>query len=133
MNDDLGKQIGEFTDKEVGLKRRMAAIEQDLQTHADVDLEAQFDTYLADLQAGMEALKGTLPQTSEERHQLFGLKKRIVDVFWMEATIDENREIQIKVRVDLLKVAGNEAGPERKAWTKPGEIDSLTQGSFQAS
>jgi DNA invertase Pin-like site-specific DNA recombinase len=134
MNDaDFGEQLGEYTDKEVMLKRRLAAIEQDLQIYADLDWEAQVNTYLADLQAGMEALRGTAPQTPEERHQLFGLKKRMVDLFLTEATIDENREIQIKVRLDLLKVAGNEAGPERKAWTQPGEIDSLTQGSFQAN
>ena len=51
----------------------------------------------------------------------------------MEATIDDDREIQIKIRLGILKVAGNEAGTERKAWTKSGELDSLTQGSFQAN
>jgi site-specific DNA recombinase len=134
MNDDnLGKQIAEFTDKEVRLNRRLAAIEQDLEIYPDLEWEAQVNTFLADLQAGMEALKDTLPQTPEERNQLFGLKKRIVDLLLMEATIDENREIQIKVRLGLLKVAGNEARSERKAWTKSGEIDNLTQGSFQAN
>ena len=79
----------------------------------------------------MEALKGTLPQTPEERHQLFGLKKRIVDLLLAEAIIDENREIHIKVRVDLLKVAGNETGAERKAWIPPEEAGRLAQGLFQ--
>jgi site-specific DNA recombinase len=132
-DDDFGEQLSEYTEKEVGLKRRLAAIEQDLEIYADLDWETQVNTYLADLQAGMEALKDTLPQTPEERHQLFGLKKRIVDLLLMEASIDENREVQIKVRLNLLKIAGNEAGPERRAWTKSGEIDSLTQGAFQAN
>jgi site-specific DNA recombinase len=132
-DDDFGMQIGEFTDKEVGLKRKLAAIGQDLKTYSDLDWEAQFNTYLVDLQTGIKALKDTLPQTPEERHQLFGLKKRIVDLLLMEATIDDDREIQIKISLGILKVAGNEAGTERKAWKKPGEIDSLTQGSLQAN
>ena len=32
-DDDLGKQIAEFTDNEVGLNRRLAAIEEDLEIH----------------------------------------------------------------------------------------------------
>jgi len=40
MNDtDFGGQIAEFTEKEVDLQRRLAAIEQDLQLCADVSLE----------------------------------------------------------------------------------------------
>ncbi|MEI6291060.1 MAG: hypothetical protein WCP19_11565 [Chloroflexota bacterium] len=132
-DDDLGKQIAEFTDNEVGLNRRLAAIEEDLEIYADLEWEVRVNIYLSDLQAGMDALKDTLPQTPEERHQLFGLKKRIVDLLLMEATIDENRNIQIKVSLGLLKVAGNEAGSEHKAWAKSGEIDNLTQGSFQAN
>jgi hypothetical protein len=114
-------------------ERTQAAIEQDLQTHADIDLEAQVDTYLADLQAGMEALKGTQPQTPEERHQLFGLKKRIVDLLLTEAIIDENREIHIKVRVNLLEIAGDDAGSEQKVWIPLDETGRLAQESFQAN
>jgi DNA invertase Pin-like site-specific DNA recombinase len=131
--DDFGKQLSEYTDKEVFLKRRLAANEHDLQTHADIDLEAQVNTYLADLQAGMEALKGTQPQTPEERHKLFVWKKRIVDLLLTEANIDENREIQIKVRVDLLKVAGHEAGAKQKTWKSPEETGGLAQGLSQSN
>ena len=134
MNDaDFGEQLSEYTDKEVMLKCRLAAIEQDLEIYADLDWEAQINTYLADLQAGMEALKGTLPQTPEERHQLFGLKKRIVDLLLTEANIDENREIHIKVRVNLLEIAGDDAGSEQKVWIPLDETGRLVQESFQAN
>ena len=78
------------------MKRRLAAIEHDLQFRAEVDEEAQIHAYLANLQARLEALQDTLPQTPEELHQLFVLKKRMVDMLLMEATSDENREIHVK-------------------------------------
>ena len=42
------------------------------------------------------------PPTSEERHQVFLLKKRIVDAVLAEARIDEKREIHVKFRTDFL-------------------------------
>ena len=45
-------------------------------------------------------------QTPEERHQVFLLKKRIVDTILEEARIDENREIHIKFRTDFLTHVG---------------------------
>jgi len=44
-------------------------------------LEEQVKKYVAELQAEMTELIHTNPQTSEEKHQVFMLKKRIVDRF----------------------------------------------------
>jgi hypothetical protein len=41
------------------------------------------------------------PQTPEERHQVFQLKKRIVNAVLAEAKIDENREIHVKFCTDF--------------------------------
>jgi hypothetical protein len=46
------------------------------------------------------------PQTPEERHQVFLLKKRVVDTVLEEARIDENREIHVRFRTDFLACAG---------------------------
>ena len=45
------------------------------------------------------------PQTPEERHQVFLLKKRIVDTVLAEVRIDENREIHVKFCIDFLNHA----------------------------
>lgn len=128
IDDDFGRLIEEFNEKDVELKRKLAFLEQNLQTYPDVDLAAQIDTYLADLQVGMEALKDCLCQTVEERHQLFELKKRMVNLFLLEAMIDENREVRIKVCADLLKIVGQVAEGEQGVWVPPEKVEGLTEG-----
>jgi hypothetical protein len=41
------------------------------------------------------------PQTPDEKHQVFLLKKRIVDTVLMDARIDERRGIHVKFRTDF--------------------------------
>lgn len=45
-------------------------------------------------------------QTPNERHQVFLLKKRIVDAVLAEARIDENCEIYVKFRTDFSTMRG---------------------------
>lgn len=66
-----------------------------------LDLEEQIKKYIAELQSEMSGLIHSDPQTPEERHQVFLLKKRVVDTVLKEARIDENREINIKFRSDF--------------------------------
>lgn len=58
------------------------------------------------MQSEMAELIHADPQNSEEKHQVFLLKKRIVDTVLAEARIDENREIHIKLRTDFLAHQG---------------------------
>jgi hypothetical protein len=54
----------------------------------------------------MTDLINAISQTSEKRHQVFLLKKRIADIVVVEVRIDENREINVKFRTDFLNHAG---------------------------
>ena len=58
--------------------------------------------YVVELQSEMTELIHANPQTPEERHQVFMLKKRIVDTVLEEARIGKNREIHVKFRTDFL-------------------------------
>jgi len=49
----------------------------------------------------MSQLKNATPQPPEERHWVFLLKKCIVDMFLAKARIDDDREIHVRVRMDL--------------------------------
>ena len=49
--------------------------------------------YLEDLRIGVEELKNVAPQNDEERHQVFLLKKQIVDTLVYKATIESNRKL----------------------------------------
>ena len=42
-------------------------------------------------------------QTSDEKHQMFLLKKQVVDAVLAEARIDENGDIHIKFRAGFLR------------------------------
>ncbi len=66
-----------------------------------LDLEEQVKKYVAELQSKMAELIHANPQTPEERHQVFMLKKRIVDTVLEEARIGENREIHLRFRTNF--------------------------------
>ena len=80
----------------------MTAIQREKNAFTQLDLEEQVKKCFADLQSEMDELIHADPQTAEKRHQVFLLKKRIVDAVLDEARIDENREIDIKFRTDFL-------------------------------
>lgn len=63
-----------------------------------LDWEEKFMEHLADLQVGVEELRNAAPQNDEERHNVFLLKKQIVDTLVHKATINKNREIIVLVR-----------------------------------
>ena len=56
---------------------------------------------MAELQSKRIELIHADPQTPEERHQVFVLKKRVVDTVLEETRIDQNRQIHMKFRSDF--------------------------------
>jgi len=61
------------------------------------------------------------------------LKKKVVDVLLEEATIDEHKEIHVKIRVDLLKIVGDDPESDDSTLsaveTQSGEIYIHTRSS----
>jgi len=49
----------------------------------------------------MSQLKNATPHLPVDRHWFFVLKKCIVDMFLAKARIDDDREIHVRVRMDL--------------------------------
>jgi len=101
-DEEFTQQISALYDEDLRAKRRLTTIEREMDDFTKLDLEEQIKRYVAELQAEMTELIHANPQTSEERHQVFLLKKRIVDTVLVEVRIDENREIHIKFRTDFL-------------------------------
>ena len=104
-DEEFTPQIREHYDRELRVQRRLTAIEQEENAFTQLDLEEQVKKYVAELQVEMSELIHANPQISEERHQVFLLKKRIVDSVLAEASIDENRQIHVKFRTDFLSQA----------------------------
>ncbi len=92
--------------KERGVQRKLATIERAKEDSIRLDLEEQVKKHVAQLKLDMTELIHTNPENPEECHQVFLLKKQIVDTVLEEARIDENREIHVRFRADFLAQAG---------------------------
>jgi DNA invertase Pin-like site-specific DNA recombinase len=104
--EEFTPQIRVMYDQELGVMRRLTAIETEKDAFEKLDLEEQVKKYVVELQSEMAELITVDPQTPDEKHQVFLLKKRIVDTVLTEARIDERREIQIKFRTDFATHSG---------------------------
>jgi hypothetical protein len=101
-DEEFTPQIREHHDRQLRVQRRLTAIEQEKNAFTQLNLEEQVKKYVAELQSEMTELIHANPQTSEERHQVFLLKKRIVDTVLAEARIDKNREIHVRFCANFL-------------------------------
>jgi site-specific DNA recombinase len=102
-DEEFISQLSPLYDKERGVQRRLTAIERAKDDFIQLDLEDQVNRYVDELQSEMTELIHANPQTPEEKHQVFLLKKQVVDVVLAEARIDENREIHLKFRAGFLR------------------------------
>lgn len=100
--EEFTSQISVMYDQELGVKRRLIAIEKEKDAFEKLDMEEQVKKYVTELQSEMAKLITANPQTPDEQHRVFLLKKRIVDTVLAEARINERREIQIKFRTDFF-------------------------------
>lgn len=73
--------------------------------------------YLLDLQAGLEELKKAAHLMFDEQHEIFLLKKRIVNSLISKVTIDKDRNRKEEIRIDLFDL-GN-GGPDHNDPTEP--------------
>ena len=106
---DMENQLSAMTLQEVSLKHELSSLGQRININSLNDWEEKFMEYLADLQVGVEELKNVTPQNDEERHNVFLLKKQIIDTLVHRATIDRNREIMVEIRLNLLAILDQDA------------------------
>lgn len=102
---DFYEEMRELYDVEERLKRRLTAIEQEIDTYARWDWEEKVNDYVEDLQAGIEELNNAIPKTPKEQHCIFLLKKQLVDELVAEAMIDGKRDIQVEFRAKIMDLA----------------------------
>ena len=87
------------------LKRRLTALEQEIDPYARLDWEEKVKEYVSNLQAGIIELNNAIPKTPEEQHRVFLLKKQLVDEFVAEARIDGKRDVQVEFRAKIMDQA----------------------------
>ena len=99
----------EFARAGLSLKHELSSLGQRINLNSLNDWEEKCMEYLEDLRIGVEGLKNVAPQNDEERHQVFLLKKQIVDTLIHKATIDRNRKIMVDSRLNLLAIFDQDA------------------------
>jgi hypothetical protein len=102
---DLEYHLSALTMQEINLKHELSSLGQAISLNALNNWEAKVNEYLADLQAGIEELNNAAPQTEEEQHEVFLLKKRIVNALVKRVTVDKSRNLKVEIRVNVLDLA----------------------------
>jgi hypothetical protein len=101
---DMEQQLNQLTFQEVTLKRDLSSLGEAININALENWETAIAEYLAGLKARVDELKTIAPQTPEEQHEVFTLKKRIVDTLVDRIEIDKERNLQVQIRVNLLSI-----------------------------
>jgi hypothetical protein len=86
------------------------------------------------LKAGVDELKTVTPQTPEEQHEVFLLKKRVVDTLVERIEIDRERNLHVQIRLNLLDILRKDAHNETNAGVQnsEGEICSRISDLYPA-
>jgi hypothetical protein len=103
-HEELVGKIGIYNEEDVRLKRRLASVEEEINTYANLNFDSRVSAYVSDLQSGLEELNSITPQDPEERHHVFLMKKRMVNMLLEEVLIDGDREIHVTFRTDLVNL-----------------------------
>ena len=102
-------QLSQLTFQEVTLKQELATLGKTININALNNWEENVAEFLADLRAGVEELKIVAPQTPEEQHEIFVLRKRVIDTLVERVEIDRDRNLFIKIRLNLLDILRKDA------------------------
>lgn len=84
----MENQLGAMTMQELSLKHELSSLGQRINLNPLNDWEEKFMEYLEDLRIGVDELKEVAPQTPEEQHDTFVLKKRVIDTLIERIEID---------------------------------------------
>ncbi|MCZ2289600.1 MAG: recombinase family protein [Anaerolineales bacterium] len=101
---DMETQLNALTMQEVNLKRELSSLGQAISINALNDWESKVEEYFADLQAGIDGLKNAAPLSEEEQHEVFQIKKQVVNTLVDRVTINRDRELTVTLRLNLLKI-----------------------------
>ena len=132
---DMEQQLGTLTLQEISHKRDLSSLGQTINISSLANWQAKFEEYLADLHAGVDELKNAAPQTEEERHNLFLLKKQVVDTLVERVTIGKDREIKVEIRLDLLAILDHDASLHKispAAYSRRAEIYTRIPDLYRA-
>jgi DNA invertase Pin-like site-specific DNA recombinase len=107
-DEDMEYQLGALNMQELDIKKKLNNHNEIEQIDKLKDWESITRDYFKDLSAGLEWLK-IAPQNEEERIQKFQLKQRLVRVLVEKIVVGKDRQIQITLALDLLRIIAEQA------------------------
>ncbi len=123
---DMEQQLNQLTFQEVTLRRELSSLGEAVNITVLEDWEASVAEFLADLKAGVDELKTVTPQTPEEQHAVFLLKKRVVDTLVERVEIDKERNLHVQIRLNLLDILGKDARNGTTAGVQNSEVETYS-------
>ena len=124
---DMEQQLNQLTFQEVTLRKELSSLGKAVKINALEDWESKVLEFLANLKAGVDELKTVTPQTPEEQHEVFLVKKRVVDTLVERIQIDRERNLQVQIRLNLIEIIGKDAQDESIAAVQFHEAEIYTR------
>ncbi len=90
------------------------------------DWEASVAEFLADRKAGVDELKTVTPQILEEQYTVLLLKKQVVDTLVERVEIDQERNLHVQIRLNLLDILGKDTRNRTTAGVQNSEVETYT-------
>jgi hypothetical protein len=124
----MENQLSQLTFQEVALKQELTTLGETININALNNWEDHVVEFLDDLRTGVEELKDVAPQTNEEQHEVFMLKKRVIDTLVERIEIDKDRNLHVQIRLNLLDILRNDA--ESGGSTSPAGVQNFEVGTY---
>ncbi|MBN1813380.1 MAG: hypothetical protein JXA14_16205, partial [Anaerolineae bacterium] len=102
-DDDMGYQLSALSLQELHLKREMMTMSETARLSALDNWEDTAREYLATLYEGLEELN-VEPETEEEHHELFQMRKQIVLALVEKVLIGKDRKLTVVFKLDVLSL-----------------------------
>jgi site-specific DNA recombinase len=108
---DMEYQLTTLTLQEMNLKKELASYGEVIEFSKLDNWEETAKEYFLDLCAGLASLN-CIPETEEDKDEIFQFKRNIIKTLVNRVVIDERRNLQVEIRVNILDLLKRASTPE---------------------
>jgi site-specific DNA recombinase len=102
-DDDMEIQLAQIAAQELLFKQELSTQDQFVQLSEINNWEEAALEYLEDLKVGLQSLDAA-PQSDEEQHEIFLIKRRIVQTLVEKVMIYKERELKVVIKLNILTI-----------------------------
>jgi site-specific DNA recombinase len=118
-DEDMEYQLTALTLQEMNLKKELASYGEVIEFSKLNNWEETVKEYFLDLRAGLASLNN-VPENEAEKDEIFQFKRNIIKTLVNRVVIDEHRNLQVEIRVNILDLLKQVASPEISEIQKAG-------------